>query len=60
MDFPKSKYPLPQQEVPETNCSLIWQEWIIVMGWTMIGVFLAIRAKRIYRDEFCSGMGNDL
>ena len=45
--------------VPGTNCSLIWQEWIIVMGWTMIGVFLAIRAKRIYRDEFCSGIGVD-
>lgn len=45
--------------VPGANCSLIWQEWIIVMGWTMIGVFLAIRAKRVYRDEFCSGIGVD-
>ena len=42
--------------VPGTNCSLIWQEWVIVVGWTTIGLLLAFRAKRIYKDEFCSGM----
>ena len=42
--------------IPGTNCSLIWQEWIIVGGWAAIGLLLAIRAKRIYKDEFCSGM----
>lgn len=43
--------------IPGTNCSLIWQEWIIVGGWTIIGLFLAVRAKRIYKDQFCSGIG---
>lgn len=42
--------------IPGTNCSLIWQEWIIVGGWTAMGLILAFRAKRIYKDEFCSGM----
>ena len=43
--------------IPGTNCSLIWQEWIIVGGWTIIGLFLAVRTKRIYKDQFCSGIG---
>lgn len=45
--------------IPGTNCSLAWQEWIIVGGWTMAGVLLAFRAKRLYKDEFCSGMDFD-
>ena len=42
--------------IPGTNCSLTWQEWIIVSGWTFIGVLMAIRAVRLYGDDFCSGM----
>ena len=42
--------------IPGTNCSLTWQEWIIVGGWAFLGVLLAIRAVRIYGDDFCSGM----
>lgn len=45
--------------IPGTNCSLIWQEWIIVGGWTILGIYLAFRAKRIYKDKFCSGIGLD-
>ena len=45
--------------IPGTNCSLIWQEWIIVGGWTIMGLLLAFRAKRIYKDKFCSGMDID-
>lgn len=45
--------------IPGTNCSLIWQEWIIVGGWTIIGLFLAFRAKRLYKSGFCSGIGID-
>lgn len=45
--------------IPGTNCSLIWQEWIIVGGWTVTGLFLAFRAKRIYKSEFCSGLEID-
>lgn len=42
--------------IPGTNCSLVWQEWIIVGGWTVIGILLAIRGKRLYKEDFCSGM----
>ncbi len=42
--------------IPNTNCSLIWQEWIIVGSWILLGTFLAIRSKRLYREKFASGM----
>ena len=45
--------------IPGTNCSLTWQEWIIVGGWTLLGVLLAIRTVRRYGDDFCSGMNFD-
>lgn len=45
--------------IPGTNCSLIWQEWVIVAGWAFLGVLLAVRAKRLYKEDFCSGMNFD-
>lgn len=42
--------------VPDTNCSLSWQEWLIVLGWAILGLFLAYRAFHLYGEEFCSGM----
>lgn len=45
--------------IPGTNCSLTWQEWIIVGGWGVIGLLLAIRAKRLYKHNFCTGMNFD-
>ena len=45
--------------LPGTGCALTWQEWIIVGGWAIVGVLLAIRAKRVYGDRFCSGMEID-
>lgn len=42
--------------IPGTGCALVWQEWIIVGGWTLIGLFLAIRSMRLYGDKFCSNM----
>jgi amino acid transporter len=45
--------------LPTTSCALVWQEWIIVGGWTIIGVLLAISAKKVYGDKFCSGMEID-
>ena len=42
--------------VPGTSCALVWQEWIIVGGWTILGIILAFRAVRVYGDDFCSGM----
>ena len=45
--------------LPGTGCALAWQEWIIVGGWAILGVLLAIRAKRVYGKDFCSGMEID-
>ena len=45
--------------IPGTNCSLNWQEWIIVGGWALLGLLLAIRSKRLYKHDFCSGMNFD-
>lgn len=45
--------------LPATSCALVWQEWIIVGGWGIIGVLLAISAKKVYGDKFCSGMEID-
>jgi amino acid transporter len=45
--------------LPTTSCALVWQEWIIVGGWAIIGVLLAISAKKVYGDKFCSGMEID-
>ena len=45
--------------IPGTNCSLIWQEWVIVGGWALVGFFLYFRSKRLYKGNFCSGMDID-
>lgn len=45
--------------IPGTNCSLTWEEWVIVGGWFIIGLLLAIRAKRLYKHNFCTGMDVD-
>lgn len=42
--------------IPGSSCTLVWQEQIIVIGWTLLGVFLGIRGKRLYKDSFASGM----
>ncbi len=36
--------------IPSTNCSLIWQEWIIISVWVLIGVLMAIRAAKLNKD----------
>ena len=38
--------------IPGTNCSLVWQEWIIVAAWVVLGVVLAIRSYVKYKGEF--------
>lgn len=45
--------------IPGTNCSLVWQEWIIVGGWTLIGVLLAYIAIRVYGNKFSSSLNYD-
>ena len=38
--------------IPGTNCSLVWQEWIIVAGWVVLGIILAIRSYVKYKGKF--------
>jgi hypothetical protein len=45
--------------IPGTNCSLVWQEWIIVGGWTLIGVLLVYIAIRVYGNKFSSSLNYD-
>ena len=42
--------------IPGSNCSLDWQEWLIIGGWLALGLFLGIRSKRLYKDDFATGM----
>lgn len=42
--------------IPGTACTLVWQEWIIVGFWTLLGVFLGLRSKRVNGELFASGM----
>lgn len=42
--------------IPGTSCSLIWQEWVIVGGWALLGcLFLAV-SRRYYGNRFASGV----
>lgn len=45
--------------IPGTNCSLVWQEWIIVGSWMLIGVLLAYFAIRVYGNKFSSSLNSD-
>lgn len=42
--------------IPGSACTLVWQEMVIVVGWTLLGIFLGIRGKIVYKDSFASGM----
>ena len=42
--------------IPGSACTLVWQEMVIVVGWTLLGIFLGIRGKKLYKDFFASGM----
>lgn len=38
--------------IPNTNCTLIWQEWVIVCVWSLLGGCLGIWSKRKYGGMF--------
>ena len=38
--------------IPGTNCTMVWQEWIIVGGWTLLGLILAYLSKKKYKKNF--------
>ena len=43
--------------IPNTNCTLIWQEWIIVCGWSLLGVCLGGWSKQKYKKMFAEHIG---
>lgn len=38
--------------IPGTICTLIWQEWIIVGGWIILGVMFGFWSKRRYKEMY--------
>ena len=40
--------------IPGTGCTLLWQEWIIVGGWLLLGVGFYIWSRLKYKDKFAS------
>lgn len=42
--------------IPGTGCTLVWQEWIIVGGWLLLGVGFYIWSRLKYKDKFASNI----
>ena len=42
--------------LPGTGCTLLPQEWVIVGGWTLIGLVFCLHSKRRYKDKFASNI----
>ena len=42
--------------IPGTGCTLIWQEWIIVGGWIILGLFFYLFSRFRYRKRFASNI----
>lgn len=40
--------------IPVSSSALVWQEWIMVGGWSIMGVFFAIYCKLKYKEKFGS------
>ena len=38
--------------IPGSGGSLVWQEWIMVGGWSLLGVVFYIVCKRKYKESF--------
>lgn len=38
--------------IPGTNCTLVWQEWIIVGGWALLGMCFYLWSKMRYKEKF--------
>ena len=39
---------------PNTGCTLVLNEWVIVGGWSLLGLILCIWSKFVYKDKFAS------
>lgn len=44
--------------IPGTSYTLVWQEWVVVGGWAVIGMIFAICSRHRYRELFASKIGN--
>jgi len=42
--------------IPGTGCTLLWQEWIIVGGWILLGAVFYIWSKIRYKDKFATNI----
>ena len=42
--------------IPGTVCTLIWQEWIIVGGWAVLGLLFGVCSKLRYKTKFASNV----
>lgn len=40
--------------IPGTSCTLVWQEWVIVGGWALLGFCFYFRSKQKYGKRFAS------
>lgn len=36
--------------IPFSSCTLIWQEWIVVGAWILIGILFYLYSKKKYED----------
>lgn len=40
--------------IPGSGCALVWQEWIMVGGWILLGVFFCFYCRAKYGEKFGS------
>ena len=45
--------------IPGTGVTLVWQEWIMVGGWLLLGVAFYIWSKYRYKDKFASNIEDE-
>lgn len=40
--------------IPNSGCSLVWQEWIMAGGWCLLGLVFCVSCKIKYKEKFGS------
>ncbi|SHJ55200.1 bifunctional amino acid transporter/iron-containing alcohol dehydrogenase [Hespellia stercorisuis] len=40
--------------IPNSGCTLVWQEWVMAGGWSVLGVIFCIVCKLKYKEKFGS------
>lgn len=49
-----SAFMLVMYLIPGSAAALVWQEWLMVLGWTILGVVFAVACRLKYRERFGS------